>query len=191
MTVVLLRHGQTEWSKAKRHTGRTDIPLTGAGREQAAAAAERMAEYDFQLVLVSPLRRARVTAELAGLGDVAIVDDDLQEWDYGDVEGRTTEEVREARPDWDIWRDGFSGGETVDEVGARADRVLRRALDAGGDVALVAHGHFCRVAGARWIGLPAARGGAFTLGTAAICELGFERERRVIEAWNDTAHLRD
>jgi broad specificity phosphatase PhoE len=187
--LVLLRHGETEWSKAGRHTGRTDVPLTDTGREQARAAGARLARYDFALVLVSPLARARETAELAGL-HAAVVDDDLREWDYGLVEGRTTKEIRAERPGWEIWTDGLPGGEPVEHLGERADRAIARALGAGGDVCLVAHGHFCRVTGARWIELPPARGGSFTLGTAAVCELGFERERRAIRVWNDTAHAR-
>jgi probable phosphoglycerate mutase len=187
--LVLLRHGETEWSRSGRHTGRTDVPLTDTGREQARAAAERLAGFDFKLVLVSPLSRARETAELAGLHD-AVVDEDLREWDYGEVEGRTTKELRAERPGWEIWRDGVPDGEPIEHVGERADRAIARALAAGGDVCIVAHGHFSRVTGARWIELPAVRGGSLTLSTAAVCELGFERERRVIATWNDTAHLR-
>jgi broad specificity phosphatase PhoE len=189
VTVVLLRHGETEWSKTHRHTGNADVPLTDAGREQARAAAARLGTFDFALVLVSPLSRAQDTAALAGLRDT-VVDGDLREWDYGEVEGRSTKEIRAERPGWEIWRDGVPGGEPIEHVGERADRAIARALDAAGDVCIVAHGHFCRVVGARWIGLPAVRGGSFTLGTAAICELGFERERRVVATWNDTAHLR-
>jgi broad specificity phosphatase PhoE len=191
MKLILLRHGETEWSRTGRHTGRTDVPLTDAGRDQARRAGARLSAFDFALVLVSPLGRARETAELAGLGDRAEVDADLVEWDYGEVEGRTTKELRAERPGWEIWRDGAPGGETFEQLGARADRAIARALEADGDVCLVAHGHFCRVTGARWLELPAVRGGSFTLGTAAICELGFERERRVVRVWNDTAHLRD
>ncbi|MEA2295837.1 MAG: hypothetical protein QOE86_3476 [Solirubrobacteraceae bacterium] len=190
MTIVLLRHGETEWSRSGRHTGTTDVPLTETGRQQARAAAARLAAFDFALVLVSPLSRARETAELAGLGDRTAVDDDLVEWGYGDAEGRTTKEIRAERPGWDIWRDGAPGSESLDHLGERADRAIARALDAGGDVCIVAHGHFCRVTGARWIDLPPAGGASFALGTAAICELGFERERRVVSVWNDTSHLR-
>lgn len=187
-TIVCIRHGETEWSRARRHTGRTDLPLTAAGREQALLAGRRLAGRSWALVLSSPLRRARETAQLAGLD--AEADGDLAEWDYGDVEGRTTAEVREETPDWEIWRDGPPGGETVEAVGERADRVIARALTAEGDVALFSHGHMLRVLAARWIGLPATGGGAFKLDTAAVCELGFERERRVICVWNTQGHLR-
>lgn len=184
--IVLLRHGETEWSRDKRHTGHTDIPLTPAGEEQARAAGRRLAGRAFALVLTSPLQRAAETARLAGLTG-AEPEPDLKEWDYGAVEGRTTEEIREERPGWDIWRDGPQDGETVDAVGARADRVIERALGAHGDVALVAHGHLLRVLAARWLEQPAAFGGALALGTAAVCGLGFERERRVVHHWNLTA----
>ena len=190
MTVVLLRHGETEWSRDGRHTGRADVPLTDTGREQARAAAPRLTAFEFSLVLVSPLDRARETAERAGVGAGMVPDDDLLEWDYGEAEGRTTPQIREQRPGWDIWRDGPPGGEPLEHVGERADRAIARALVAGGDVCLVAHGHLCRVLGARWIGLEPVVGGSLKLGTAAICELGFERERRAFDTWNDTAHLR-
>lgn len=188
MTVVLVRHGETAWSRVRRHTGRTDVPLTDAGREQARAAGRALAGRSFDLVLCSPLSRASETAALAGLD--AVPDPDLVEWDYGAVEGRTTADVRDERPGWEVWRDGPPGGEPLPAVGARADRVIARLLDAGGDAVVVAHGHFLRVLGARWIGLPPSGGGRLTLATAAICELGWERERRVIATWNDTSHLR-
>jgi probable phosphoglycerate mutase len=188
-TIVLVRHGATEWSASGQHTSRTDIPLTEEGRAGAAKLRERLAEFDFGLVLTSPMGRARETAELAGLGGVAQVDKDLCEFDYGDYEGRTTAEIREERPGWDVWRDDSPGGETPDQVGARADRVIERACAAGGDVALFAHGHLLRILGARWIGDRAAQGGSLGLSTGAVCELGFERERRAIWLWNDTTHL--
>ena len=178
--LVLIRHGETEWSRAKRHTSRTDLPLTDAGREQVRA---RPLDRKFALVLVSPRLRARETAEILGLTEVEYVED-LVEWGYGDYEGRTTQEVREERPGWELWRDGCPNGEPIEEVGERADRVIERALAVDGDVALVAHGHLLRILGARWIGLPPEMGGALTLHTAARCELGFERERRVIVSWN-------
>jgi broad specificity phosphatase PhoE len=177
--LTLIRHGETEWSRDKRHTSRTDVPLTDTGREQARA----LAGGTFDLVLVSPRRRARETAELAGLRNVEI-DEDLVEWDYGDYEGRTTADIRTERPGWELWRDGCPGGETVEQVGERADRAIARALETQGDVAIVAHGHLLRILGARWIGLPASGGGALALDTATRCELGFERERRVIVTWN-------
>ncbi len=188
--VLLVRHGETEWSRDAKHTGRTDVPLTDEGREQARLAGRRLAGRSLALVLTSPLQRATETARLAGLGDRAELEPDLAEWDYGDYEGRTTVEIREERPGWDVWTDGCPNGETVDEVGARADRVIERVLGVDGDVALVAHGHLLRVFGARWMGVAAVRGGALALATSAVCELGWERERRVLEDWNDTSHLR-
>jgi broad specificity phosphatase PhoE len=190
MTVLLARHGETEWSASGRHTSRTDVPLTEAGRRDAVRLGERLAGRDFALVLTSPRRRSRETCALAGLAPGAVVDDDLVEWDYGEYEGLTTPGIRETRPGWSVWSDSTPGGETADEVGARADRVIARALAAGGDVALFAHGHLLRVLGARWIGLPPAGGGHLALSTGAVCELGFERERRAIWAWNETSHLR-
>jgi broad specificity phosphatase PhoE len=187
--IVLVRHGPTEWSVSGRHTGATDIPLTDAGRETAALLRERLARYEFTTVLVSPLRRARDTAELAGLGDRAQVEPDLREYDYGDYEGLTTHEIREQRPGWYLWRDGVPDGETPEEVGERADRVIARALAGGGDAALFGHGHILRVIGARWIELHASYAGHLALGTAAVCELDLEREQRVIALWNGTAHL--
>jgi broad specificity phosphatase PhoE len=184
--ILLVRHGETAWSVSGQHTSTTDVPLTDAGRRRAQALGARLAERELALVLTSPMRRARDTAALAGLGDRAEVTEDLHEVAYGSYEGRTTAEIREERPGWDLWRDGTPDGEALDAAGARCDRVIARALEAGGDVALVAHGHILRVLGARWIGLPAAAGGALGLGTAALCDLGFERERRVIWLWNDT-----
>ncbi len=184
MTIWLIRHGETEWSRDHKHTGRTDLPLTDAGREQARAAGRRLAGKRFALVLSSPLRRAWDTAELAGL--TAEPEPDLMEWDYGDYEGRRTVDVREERPGWEIWRDGVPGGETLEQLGARADRVIDRLCGTEGDAAVVAHGHFLRVLGARWIELGPEGGGRLRLDTAAVCELGFEREKRVIRAWNLT-----
>jgi probable phosphoglycerate mutase len=183
-TIVLVRHGATEWSAAGKHTGRTDVPLSDAGRRDADRLRDRLAGHEFALVLCSPLRRARETAERAGLGDRAEIMDDLREFDYGSYEGRTTPEIREERPGWSVWRDGSPGGERPDDVGERADRAIARVLEAGGDVAVFAHGHLLRVLGARWVELPAAYGGHFALGTGAVCELGYERERRAIWLWN-------
>ena len=187
--IVLVRHGPTEWSVAGRHTGSTDLPLTEDGRAAAASLRDRLARYDFATVLCSPLRRARETAELAGFDDRAMIEPDLREYDYGAYEGLTTNEIRENRPGWYLWRDGVPDGETPDQVGARADRAIARALEAGGDAVLFAHGHLLRALGARWIELPAAYGGHLALGTAAVCELGFERKQHVIRLWNDTAHI--
>jgi broad specificity phosphatase PhoE len=187
--VVLVRHGQTEWSLSGRHTGTTDIPLTEAGIRQASLIAALLAGRSFALVLTSPLVRAAETARLAGLGERAEVVDDLREWDYGDAEGRRTADIRVERPGWDLWHDGVTGGETADDVGRRADRVIERARAAGGDVVVFAHGHLLRVLAARWVGLPPAFGGRLALATASLSVLGWERERAVVESWNVTAHL--
>ena len=189
-TLVLVRHGQTEWSATGRHTGVTDVPLDDEGRRAAGRLPERLAGWDFALVLASPRARARETAALAGLGARAVIDEDLVEFDYGAYEGRTSAEIREERPGWNVWDDGAPGGETAAEVGVRADRVIERALAARGDVAVFAHGHLLRVLGARWIGLEAVHGGHLALDTGAVCELSFERERRAIWVWNDTSHRR-
>lgn len=183
--LILLRHGETEWSRTGRHTGRTDVALTPRGEEQAKALAPLLEGRNIVLTLVSPAQRARRTAELAGLPHVEI-DDRLWEWDYGAYEGRTTPEIRKERPGWYLWTDGVPGGETVDQVGARADAVIERALPylAEGDVALVAHGHVLRVLAARWLGLPAADGRLFRLDTGTLSTLGTEHDRPVISSWN-------
>jgi probable phosphoglycerate mutase len=184
--LVIVRHGETEWSRTMRHTGNTDLALTEEGEAQARSVAERLAGREFALVLSSPLQRARRTAELAGYGDRAEPDDDLREREYGDYEGLTTKEIRVERPGWDVWRDDLPGGETLAAVGARADRVIERALAAEGDTLVFAHSHLLRTLGARWIGIGPEGGGKLVLGTAALCVLGFERERRVIKRWNWT-----
>jgi probable phosphoglycerate mutase len=188
--VYLVRHGETEWSASGKHTSVTDVPLTDAGRAAAARLARVFAGIELALVLVSPRTRARATAELAGLGDRALIDEDLAEFAYGEYEGRTTAEIRESNPGWNVWDDGAPGGETVEDVGRRADRVIERALAAGGDVAVFAHGHVLRVLGARWIEQPPVVGGRLALDTGAVCRLGFERERRVIHEWNRTLEER-
>jgi probable phosphoglycerate mutase len=187
----LLRHGETAWTVLGRHTGRTDLDLTPLGRQQATLLGRRLGARPFALVLTSPLLRAHETCRLAGHGDVALLEPDLQEWDYGAYEGRTTVEIRAERPGWTIWDGGVPGGETIDEVAARADRVIARAAAAGGDVALFAHGHLLRVLGARWIGLPGAAGGGLALDTTSVSVLGLERERRVIRHWNEVGHLEE
>ncbi|MDR7276053.1 histidine phosphatase family protein [Catenuloplanes atrovinosus] len=183
--IVLVRHGQTEWSVAGRHTGSTDIPLTPVGEEQARAIGQRIKGREFAQVLCSPRVRARRTAELAGLRVTEIVED-LAEWDYGDYEGITTKEIHETSPDWYLWTDGVPGGESPERIGARIDRVLAKARAAleHGDVALVAHGHALRVVGARWIEEPVRVGGRLRLDTATLCRLGFEHGRPVILEWN-------
>ncbi|HEX4815129.1 MAG TPA: histidine phosphatase family protein [Nonomuraea sp.] len=187
--MLLLRHGETEWSRAGKHTGRTDLPLTERGEREARALVPLVKERPFDLVLVSPARRARRTAELAGLPDHQ-VDADLWEWDYGGYEGITTPKIRETRPGWYLWRDGVipgdaeHPGESAAQVGARADRVIARARAAGGRVALVAHGHFLRVLAARWLGLGPAEGRLFKLDTGTYSRLGFEHAEPVLLAWN-------
>jgi probable phosphoglycerate mutase len=184
VVVVLVRHGETEWSSSGRHTSYTDVALTPTGCEQARALAARLAGVDFSLVLTSPRQRARMTCAFAGLEARAEVTDDLAEWNYGDYEGRTTEAIRAEVPGWTIFSGGAPGGETADEVAARADRVLARASAAGGVVALFSHGHFLRVLGARWIGQPTAAGAWLGLDTATLSFLGHEREQRVLRVWN-------
>ena len=183
--IVLVRHGQTEWSATGRHTSYTDIDLTADGERQARGIGAHLAGRSFAAVLCSPRVRARRTADLAGLA-VTAVDDDLVEWDYGAYEGITTAQIRTGRPGWNLWTDGCPDGESPEQVGARLDRVLDRVtpLLERGDVALVAHGHSLRVAGARWIGLPASGGGSLRLDTATLSALGHEHERRVILQWN-------
>jgi probable phosphoglycerate mutase len=182
--VVLIRHGATEWSENGRHTGRTDIPLTDAGREAARELAPRIAMWRFSLVLVSPLQRARETCDLVGLGAHAVVDDDLHEWDYGTYEGITTKQIRETVPDWTIWSGPCPQGETPEQVAARADRVIARADAVDGDVALVAHGHILRVLGARWCSLQPTEGARLALDTSTLSVLAYERETKVIRRWN-------
>jgi broad specificity phosphatase PhoE len=184
-TIVLVRHGQTEWSAAGKHTSHTDLDLTPEGERQARAVAGALAGRTFAAVLVSPRRRARRTAALAGLTPTA-VDDDLVEWDYGDYEGITTAEIHKTDPDWNLWTDGCPGGESPSAVAARLDRALDRVrplLDAG-DVAIVSHGHACRVLGARWLGEPAAFGARLILDTATLSVLGHEHGRAAIRSWN-------
>ena len=183
----LIRHGETEWSLSGQHTGRTDIPLTPRGREQAAALGRRLAGRTFAMVRSSPLQRALETCRLAGLGRAVQTDSGLREWDYGDYEGRTTAEIHRARPDWSLWSDGVPGGETIDQVAARADAAIARVAQADGDAALFAHGHLLRILTARWLGLPPADARLFALGTASICTLGYERQTRVITRWNLSA----
>ena len=186
MTLWLVRHGETEWSESGRHTGRTDIPLLPRGVARAEAVGARLAQAapDPALVLTSPLLRAAETCRLAGFGERADPCDDLQEWDYGDYEGKTTEEIRAVRPGWTIWHDGVPGGETAADVGRRADRVIERARSADGDVLLFSHGHFLRVLAARWVGLPPAGGRLLALRAGGISALGWERETPVVSSWN-------
>ncbi len=189
--LLLIRHGETEWSRSGQHTGRTDIPLTAAGVAAASVLAPAVASRPVVAAFTSPLRRARRTAELVGLTG-ALEDPDLQEWDYGGYEGLTTDQIRQTRPGWFLWRDGVPAGdaahpgETAGQVGARADAVLRRSgpLLAGGDVALVAHGHLLRVLTARWLGLEPEAGRYFRLDTGTLSTLGIEHGLPVITSWN-------
>ena len=182
----LVRHGETEWARLGKHTGRTDIPLTELGREQAASVAARLAGRPFARVLSSPLARAMDTARLAGFADRVEASDDLVEWDYGADEGRTTPEIRVDRPGWSIWDDGPQAGETIDDVAARVDRVIALAREQAGDVLVFAHGHVLRILAARWLDLPPGSGRMFALSTATLSILGWEREAPVVERWNDT-----
>jgi len=181
--LYLVRHGATEWSIAGRHTGTTDLPLLPEGEDTARALAARLRGADFGLVLTSPRQRARRTAELAGFPD-AVVDDDLAEWDYGDYEGVTTEEIREKDPDWTIWSGVTPGGETPEQVGARLDRVIDRVRATDGHTLVFGHGHALRALAARWLGLPVAEGRLLKLDTATLSVLGFEREQPVVLHWN-------
>lgn len=184
MTVVLVRHGETEWSLSGRHTGRTDLPLTEQGRERARELAPHLSGHRFALVLCSPLRRARETAELAGFGGRLSIEEDLHEWDYGEYEGLTTEQIRGSRPDWNLWRDGCPGGESPQQVAARADRVLSVLRAGDGDCIVFAHGHILRVIAARWIEQPPGFGARLALSTGTLSRLGFERETPVVAQWN-------
>jgi broad specificity phosphatase PhoE len=182
----LVRHGETEWATLGRHTGRTDVPLTELGREQATAVGARLSGRTFAAVFASPLSRASETARLAGFGAEVEMSDDLLEWDYGADEGRTTAEIRADRPGWSIWDDGPMAGETIDHVATRVDRVIGIARRMPGDALVFAHGHLLRILAARWLELPPAQGQLFALSTATLSILGWERERPVIERWNDT-----
>jgi len=182
--VVVVRHGQTEWSVARRHTGRTDIPLTDGGRREAARLAAALAPRSFALVLTSPSRRATETCVLAGFAAVAHEDEDLLEWDYGEYEGRTTVDIRAERPGWSLWSDGAPGGEDAAAVRDRVDRVIARVRAAPGDALVFAHAHVLRVLAARWIDLPATGGARFALDPAQPSVLGYEREDAVIRQWN-------
>lgn len=181
--LLLVRHGETEWSRDRRHTGRTDLPLTPDGEEQARGLATRLPLDDVAAVWSSPLRRARETARLAGL-EVDRIDPDLAEWDYGSAEGRTTAEIREEQQGWTVWTHAVGDGETLGQVAERVDRVLARTGDLDGTVALVAHAHLLRVLAVRWLGLPAEAGRHLTLDPAGWAVLGWERETPVIERWN-------
>jgi broad specificity phosphatase PhoE len=181
---VVVRHGETQWSRESRHTGRTDVPLTDRGRGEARQLREALAVHEYVAVYASPMQRALETAQLAGFGADLIVDDDLHEWDYGEYEGLTSEQIREKRPGWVLWRDGCVGGETIEQVARRADRVIERFRAAGGDVLAFAHGHILRILAARWIEMPASAGQRFVLSPASPSTLGYEHEWTALRAWN-------
>ncbi len=182
--VWLIRHGETEWSITGQHSGRTDLPLTSRGEAEAVEAGELLAGRRFDHVLCSPLRRARRTCEIAGYLDVAQIEPDCQEWDYGNWTGFTQEQIRETHPDWSIWTGPVPGGESLDDIAARARRVVNRIRSTGGTTAVFAHGHFLRVFPSEWLGLRAVSGGHFALETAAICILGEDAGIPAIRAWN-------
>jgi broad specificity phosphatase PhoE len=181
----LVRHGETEWARDGRHTGRTDVPLTEVGKRQAQAVRAKLAGHRFALVLSSPLSRALETARLAGFGEVVEVEPDLAEWDYGEYEGLTTPQIREHVPGWTIWNYGAPGGETPEQVAARCDRLVARIRAAHGDVLLFGHAHLLRALTARWIELAVSAGCHFALATATVSVLGWERETPVVERWNE------
>ena len=182
--VLIIRHGQTEWSANGKHTSATDLALTDEGRAQAEGLAAKVAGETLSLVLCSPLRRARQTCELAGFGARAEICDELVEWEYGKYEGLTTPEIRLRDPDWDLWSQGCPGGERPDQVGRRVDHVLARIREIDGDALVFAHGHVLRVLTARWLQMAPAAGARFKLAAGSIGTLGYERDTEVIERWN-------
>ena len=183
--VLLVRHGQTDWSRDHRHTGRTDVPLTPDGQRQAEELGRVLAGRGFDRVLTSPLSRAAETCRLAGFGDRAETRDGLVEWDYGEYEGLTTASIRVQRPDWSLWHDGCPAGESARDVGARVDRVLAELRGLEHDTILFAHGHVLRVLTARWLALGPEQGALFALDTGTLSALGWEREQAVIRLWNE------
>jgi broad specificity phosphatase PhoE len=183
-SVVLARHGETEWSLSLRHTGKTDVPLTAEGKHQALALGPRLHAWTFSLVLTSPLQRALETCRLAGFGERAQGRPDLEEWDYGRYEGLTSQQIDEIQPNWSLWRDGCPGGERAEDVGRRADRVIAEVRGVDGDVLIFAHGHVLRVLASRWLGEPPEGGRHYALQTAALSVLGYEHADAVIRLWN-------
>ncbi len=180
----LIRHGETEWSKSGAHTGHTDIPLTEEGKRRAVALRSYLDGHKFSLVLSSPLQRAAETCRLAGFGDLMQMEPNLLEWNYGEYEGRTTNDIHKDAPNWDLWRDGVPHGETIEQVAARGHAVIERALKASGDVALFAHGHILRILTTCWLDLAPRDARLFALGTASLSRLGYERDTQVIALWN-------
>jgi probable phosphoglycerate mutase len=187
--VVLVRHGQTEWTMTHRHTGRTDISLTGKGREEAADIGRRLSGFDIELAMTSPALRTHETAIIAGYGGSAIVNPDLWEWDYGIYEGQRTIDTRKEIEEWSVWTHEIIGGETLGQLGERCDRVIERIIGVSGDVVVFGHGHALRVLAARWLGQDPGLGAHLMLSTASISILGFERETPAIVRWNEGASL--
>jgi broad specificity phosphatase PhoE len=189
--VYLARHGQTAWSLSGQHTGLTDLPLTERGERNAKSLQERLRGLSFARVFTSPLQRATRTCELAGFAAQAEIDRDLLEWNYGEYEGRRTAEIHKERPDWQLFRDGCPGGESPNDVGARADRVVTRLRMVEGNVLIFSSGHFLRVFAARWLGLEVAIGRCFMLSTASLSAVGYEHNlsQPVIRLWDDTRHV--
>jgi len=183
--LFVIRHGATEWSRSGQHTGHTDIPLLPEGEAQARATGQLLADHEFALVLTSPLQRARRTCELVGLADQAQVEPNLIEWDYGDYEGITSAEIHQTVPGWTVWTGTVPGGESINDVAARADAVIKRALATDGDTIVFAHGHILRLLTARWCELDPVEGRRFVLDPATLCVLGWEHESRVILQWNN------
>ena len=189
--IYLARHGETAWSLSGQHTGRTDLPLTERGERNARQLGQRLRGLSFHLILTSPLQRAMRTCDLAGFRPGSIVDQDLLEWDYGEYEGRRSADIQKQRPGWQLFRDGCPGGESPDQVAARADRIVSRLRATHGNVLIFSSGHFLRVLAARWIGLAAEAGRYFMLSTASLSALGYEHDRSqpVIRLWDDTRHV--
>ena len=190
-TVYLARHGETEWSLNGRHTGRTDLPLTEQGRQNAVQLGARLRGLQFARVFTSPLQRAALTCQLAGFGELAVTDPDLLEWNYGDYEGLRSVEIRARRPDWELFRDGCPGGESPEQIGARAVRVVKRLREVNGDALVFSSGHFLRTLASCWLGLGPGAGKYFVLGTASLSALGYEHglSQPAIKLWNDMSHL--
>lgn len=188
--IVLVRHGETSWSRSGQHTGRTDIPLLEDGQRMGRALEASLRAWSFAAVWTSPLSRASKTCALSGYGVIARTNPDLMEWDYGTYEGKTSTEIHAMAPGWTLWRDGAPEGEMVEQVGARADRVMEEVRRVEGNVLLFSHGHFLRAFAARWLGLPPTEGRLFALSTASISVLGWDEEQPILVSWNDTTHLR-
>lgn len=191
LEIYLCRHGETEWTLSGQHTSYSDIPLTENGESQAQKLRDRLEGIEFEKVYSSPLMRAKTTCDIVGLGELAEIMDDLFEWNYGELEGKTTPEIRQTMPGWTVFNDGAPGGESVADVGARADRVINLVKKYSGKVALFSSGHFSRVLAARWLGLSAGKGRCLALDTASLSILGYERDVPVIRLWNNTDFLQN